>query len=601
MKKDKFNIKLIKILTDISSSLINISTTNQNDLQLTEGNCVLNYFYHSFIKYPFLGALQYNYYKEKQIKNIYIFEKNLGKKEIEKYEKYFNELKAIFAKKKQINFDDLNYEFKGSYKKSEITKETNLDDLIIKFIEVIPLQIAKIKNFYFKAMSNGKEINKNELFETVLRNQENKDNNDENDQVIITKQELSEFIDFGMINSILNFYDLPVIVSSFMGSQSIGKSTLSNELFESFFNVSGMRCTEGIWMAISLFKGKGTQKKCENNCNCCEVKRCVLYNHDINSIKCICEECRCNKKCCLFPRKTDMKPYINCCVNCALPSGHNNKCKVHSKEKCEKHIKDKTSCSCNENKITKEIHICERPYNHGFICISLDFEGLGTFERSLEQDIDLAMVGAAVSNSLILRAGNTFDKFMQSRMLDWSEGSKNIKDYHHHYFGGNIIFCQKDVTENSNEEIQNEFNQRISESIVEWSKKNQNNSKKNINQIFGIFSEFYNSPTPIFNTEEFYSTLRDVLIHTIIKNVLINKSNPCYPTGKEFMLYLKGILATVDIHDYNALDNIAIDNLKKYLDSNKIKALEIFGIYPRHLEKKDFNDVGQLEEYLRKI
>ena len=57
-----------------------------------------------------------------------------------------------------------------------------------------------------------------------------------------------------MKNAIFNYYDLPVIVLVFMGSQSIGKSTLSNELVQTFFNVSGMRCTEGIWMAVSLFK-----------------------------------------------------------------------------------------------------------------------------------------------------------------------------------------------------------------------------------------------------------------------------------------------------------------------------------------------------------
>ena len=51
-----------------------------------------------------------------------------------------------------------------------------------------------------------------------------------------------------------------------MGVQSIGKSTLSNEISLSFFNVSGMRCTEGIWMAVSLFKGIKEDKECNKNC-----------------------------------------------------------------------------------------------------------------------------------------------------------------------------------------------------------------------------------------------------------------------------------------------------------------------------------------------
>ena len=206
----------------------------------------------------------------------------------------------------------------------------------------------------------------------------------------------------------------------------------------------------------------------------------------------------------------------------------------------------------------------------------MDFEGLGTFERSLEQDMDLSMVGAAISNSLILRTGNTFDKFIRSRLMDWSEGSRNItytRDMH--YFGGNLIFCQKDVTDE--EGIKNEFDGRIRQTIDDWRRRNPD---ANMNSILGIFSKNFNSPTPLFSTRIFFDTLRRTIIKLIIKDVLMDKSSPNYSTGKEFLLYLKGILATVDIHDYNALDNIAIENLKKYLDSNKSKAFEIFGIYP---------------------
>ena len=146
----------------------------------------------------------------------------------------------------------------------------------------------------------------------------------------------------------------------------------------------------------------------------------------------------------------------------------------------------------------------------------------------------------------------------------------------------------------------------MKESIKRWidyenTLENKNNNKSliiNKKQVFGIFSKYINSPTPIFNKNEFYKTLRKGLIHLVIKNVLMNKSFPNYGTGKEFMLYLQGILATVDIHDYNILENLAIDNLKKYLSDNRIKAMEIFGIYPNKLEKTDFNEVEELENYL---
>jgi hypothetical protein len=286
IENDKFEIKMKKILTSLSSIIFELNSHDNENLNLTEGNCVINYFYHSFIKYPFLGALQYNYYNMEKLKNIYIFAKDL--KKTKKFKNYFNELKQICTKERQLNFDDIKYEFQGIYKREKIKNYINFDDLIIKFIEVIPLQIAKIKNYYFKAMSNGKEIKVDDLYEKLSKNKD--DNN-----IQISIQEYSDFINFNMKNSIFNFYDLPVVVLAFMGVQSIGKSTLSNELVESFFNVSGMRCTEGIWMAVSLFKGKETKNKCKEKCKNCQKKECGLYNHNPD-LECICDDCRCNEK-----------------------------------------------------------------------------------------------------------------------------------------------------------------------------------------------------------------------------------------------------------------------------------------------------------------
>ena len=97
---------------------------------------------------------------------------------------------------------------------------------------------------------------------------------------------------------------------------------------------------------------------------------------------------------------------------------------------------------------------------------------------------------------------------------------------------------------------------------------------------------------------DFHNTLRKELIHLIIKNVLLNKSHPNYRTGTEFMFYLKTILATVDIHDYNVLDSIAINDLKNYLLENKIKAMEIFGSYNINKENS-YNTLEELEKDLK--
>ena len=213
------------------------------------------------------------------------------------------------------------------------------------------------------------------------------------------------------------------------------------------------------------------------------------------------------------------------------------------------------------------------------------------------------MVGAAISNSIILRADKTFDIYMESRMLNWSEGSRKIKNTNNKkFFGGKIIFCQKDIPRHTAKEVIEEFKIKVNDSIRKWYQKEKVKNFKDLdlkqNPVFGIFSKYINSPTPIFNKNEFHITLRKELIHLLIRNNLITKSYPNYRTGTEFMFFLKSILAIVDIHDYNVLDSIAIDNLKNYLFDNKIKAIEIFGIYSNNLEEKNFDDIEQLENYL---
>ena len=136
------------------------------------------------------------------------------------------------------------------------------------------------------------------------------------------------------------------------------------------------------------------------------------------------------------------------------------------------------------------------------------------------------------------------------------------------------------------------------QTLEEWNRINRKTPTTNNNQILGLFSRYFNSPTQLFNSRNFYDTLRGAIIPLIIRGVLMNKISPNYTTGKEFLLYIKGILATVDIHDYNALDTIAIENLKKYLDDNKIKSFEIFGIYSNRLEINQFKNVEELEKFL---
>ena len=70
--------------------------------------------------------------------------------------------------------------------------------LIQSFIKVIPLQIVKLKNHYFKNMSNGNDIKIDELFEEYSKNKGDID-------IKLKADDIEKNINFGMINSIFNF------------------------------------------------------------------------------------------------------------------------------------------------------------------------------------------------------------------------------------------------------------------------------------------------------------------------------------------------------------------------------------------------------------
>jgi hypothetical protein len=134
-------------------------------------------------------------------------------------------------------------------------------------------------------MTNGERIDKILSNVMEIREQAGKSKD-------IEREEYPKLIHFCMKESIFNYkyFEFPVIVLCCFGAQSMGKSTFLNELTGSLFDVSGMRCTEGIWMAIKLFKHslKLNIRNCNRKCNC--NKNCYLFGHDAGT-KCLCENC----------------------------------------------------------------------------------------------------------------------------------------------------------------------------------------------------------------------------------------------------------------------------------------------------------------------
>ena len=286
-----------------------------------------------------------------------------------------------------------------------------------------------------------------------------------------------------------------------------------------------------------------------------KLLNCIINKCDC---KCICE-CKCNK------------------------NNHKHLCK-----KCRDENKEECKCECNCK------HLCKYPILfHNFICVCLDFEGLGTFERTSEQDIKMALIGSAMGNSIIFRTHNSFDRFIEETLEKLSLGSRKIKEIQiQEYFGGSLFFCPRDVISTNKDQLKKEFSEKIINSVKKWN--NEKNEIYNKYNIFGLFNYYVFAPTPPYNDASFYSTLRNVTIKDIIENIIKYKRNPIYKTGEEFYRNLKTFLSAVYMNEYEFLSKLREDEIKNYIDGNKEKAYEVCGEYED--DEQESNDINYIYE-----
>ena len=586
-------IKYWEIFSELSNDLFESSRGKSKESRKKNfypGNCVVNFFYHCFEKYYLISSIQYNRKSNDQIKlNIYLGANNEQK--IDNFKKYVNQLKIICQDNKKIDFSDVNFGFIDNYKNLFNKKNSSLGALLLKFLEATPIQIVKIIDDEFEIMSDWTL-----LYEKLNKNEE------------YSMKQYPEKIKFGLKDTIFNFFKLPVIVICCFGTQSIGKSTFLNELTGSMFNISGMRCTEGIWMAVKVFsnfeKNKEAFNNCDKICMICKKNNCCL--NMAHKDECLCENCICSKDCELkgninYHQKCHLKKNHEELIECSYP-GCECKCKCYCQcenrtKKAEKHKhfcknclnnkKEECICSCECR------HLCETPViNHNFICVSLDFEGLNTFERKEEHDILMALVGSGIGNNIIIRMGPSFDKYNKYFLENLYAGSRKLNNCDiSKFFGGSLCFSPKDVKNNI--EMYKEIQNKLIFSFKNWQRENDDNeiNDERKNFIFGLFNDWIYVPTPNITERRFYQTMRESVNKEVIENSLIFHRNPVFNSGKEFCEKLKLFLSVIYFKRFDTLDNLFDSKVEDYLMSYKDQAWAICGILKTFENENEYNNL----------
>ena len=185
----------------------------------------MNYFFHCFEKYPLTGAISSRRKNDSSFKFDFFVDSKYNNKLSELHD-YIKELIKQCEKDKEIYFHDIDFSLVSENNKFT-EKNSSFGELIIKILEITPIQIAKIIENKFIVMSNWVNIENNLSIEQDYN-----------------PRTYAKMINFCIKDSIFEFFEYPVIVICCFGTQSVGKSTFLNELTGSLFNVSGMRCTE---------------------------------------------------------------------------------------------------------------------------------------------------------------------------------------------------------------------------------------------------------------------------------------------------------------------------------------------------------------------
>ncbi|EQC38123.1 hypothetical protein SDRG_04553 [Saprolegnia diclina VS20] len=108
---------------------------------------------------------------------------------------------------------------------------------------------------------------------------------------------------------------------------------------------------------------------------------------------------------------------------------------------------------------TDGVWLTLRPYGDTLVVV-LDFEGLGSFERSMQEDTLLSVLNAAISQLTIFRIEMRFDKDIDAMFAKFQQGVTMLKG-DERLFSGRLYMNAKDVNPNDTDTLVGEFKSKL--------------------------------------------------------------------------------------------------------------------------------------------
>ncbi|GMF52252.1 unnamed protein product [Phytophthora fragariaefolia] len=194
------------------------------------------------------------------------------------------------------------------------------------------------------------------------------------------------------------------------------------------------------------------------------------------------------------------------------------------------------------------------------LLVVLDFEGLGSFERSEQEDIFLSVLNASVSLFTVFRMESRFDKDLVGLFSRFQKGVQLIKN-DSRLFRGLLYMSVKDVNMDDRQGVVDELVTKL-ESIFEANK-----DQNFLTEMYAGQLEINCSPP--FGTMDYYHCMENDAARSLCEVVSppAGKEPTGFVTGKSFLDCLRIVLAKISILDWTSMDkstrNLLIADVKQ--------------------------------------
>ncbi|KAK7684549.1 hypothetical protein QCA50_012496 [Cerrena zonata] len=207
------------------------------------------------------------------------------------------------------------------------------------------------------------------------------------------------------------------------------------------------------------------------------------------------------------------------------------------------HLVD-TSFAGSAMRTTEGVWMSLTPTDDALI-VALDFEGVHSLERSIQEDSLLVLFNTALSNLVLFRNNFALSRSITDLFHSFQSSSTVLDTAANPtLFRSTLAIIIKDVIQSDKEEIKKEFSLRF-QSIVDTEKESNFITKLHNGNVLII-------PWPVIESREFYGMFRPL-------GKMLEEQDVTHPKGAMFLETMKTLMAKLKANDWGALNqNIAL-------------------------------------------